>query len=85
MYSGLNIALMSVRLTRYALPCRARIPILVIKDPKTPAPYQVIALLEIESMDVLHEMLEQHGAAIMGDIPKFTDVEPIVQVSENLG
>lgn len=54
-------------------------------DPDTPAPYQVIAILEMESMDVLHSLIEEHGEAVMSDIPNFTDVTPIVQVSENLG
>ena len=54
-------------------------------DPDTPAPYQVMAILEVESMDVLHKMLEDHGAEIMGDIPNFTDAAPSIQVSENLG
>ena len=54
-------------------------------DPDTPAPYQVMAILEIESMDVLHQMIEEHGEEVMGDIPNFTDTAPIVQISENLG
>ena len=54
-------------------------------DPDTPAPYQVMAILEIESVDILHQMIEEHGEAVMGDIPNFTDTEPIIQISENLG
>ena len=53
-------------------------------DPDTPAPYQVMAILEIESMDVLHQLLEEHGEEVMGDIPNFTDTAPIVQISEIL-
>ena len=54
-------------------------------DPDTPAPYQVMAIFEIESLDVLHQMMEQHAEEVMGDIPNFTDTEPIIQISENLG
>lgn len=54
-------------------------------DPDTPAPYQVMAILEIESMEVLHQMIGEHGEEVMGDIPNFTDVAPTVQISENLG
>ena len=54
-------------------------------DPDTPAPYQVMAILEVENMDVLHSLIEEHGEEVMGDIPNFTDVSPVVQVSENLG
>ena len=54
-------------------------------DPDTPAPYQVMAILEIESMDVLHQMIGAHGEEVMGEISNFTDATPIVQISENLG
>ena len=54
-------------------------------DPDTPAPYQVIAIIEIESLDVLHQLMEQHAEEVMADIPNFTDTEPIIQISENLG
>lgn len=54
-------------------------------DPDTPAPYQVMAILEIESMAVLQQMIGDHGEEVMGDIPNFTDVTPTVQISENLG
>lgn len=54
-------------------------------DPDTPAPYQVMAIFEIESMAVLQQMIGDHGEEVMGDIPNFTDVTPTVQISENLG
>lgn len=54
-------------------------------DPDTPAPYQVMAILELENMDDLHSLIKEHGEAVMGDIANFTDVTPVVQVSENLG
>ena len=44
-----------------------------------------MAILEFESLDVLHQMMEQHAEEVMGDIPNFTDTEPIIQISENLG
>ena len=53
-------------------------------DPDMPPPYQVVAILEVESLEVLQEVLETDGAEIMGDIPNFTDVEPVIQISENL-
>jgi uncharacterized protein (TIGR02118 family) len=53
-------------------------------DPDMPPPYQVVAILEVESLEVLQEVLEADGAEIMGDIPNFTDVEPVIQISENL-
>jgi uncharacterized protein (TIGR02118 family) len=53
-------------------------------DPETPAPYQIMAILELENMDVLHQLMADHGAEVMGDIPNFTDTTPVVQISENL-
>ncbi len=53
-------------------------------DPDTPPPYQIMAILELESTEDLQALVEEHGAEVMGDIPNFTDVAPIVQISENL-
>ena len=53
-------------------------------DPDTPPPYQVIAILELESVEDLHALMGEHGEEVMGDILNFTDVTPIVQISENL-
>lgn len=58
---------------------------LATPDPDTPAPYQVMAILELDSVEDLQGLIETHGAAVMGDIPNFTDVAPVVQISENLG
>jgi uncharacterized protein (TIGR02118 family) len=58
---------------------------LATPDPDTPAPYQVIAILELESVEVLQGLIAEHGEAVMGDIPNFTDVAPVVQISDNLG
>lgn len=54
-------------------------------DPNTPPPYQVIAILELESIEDLQVIMEEHGEEVMGDIPNFTDVTPTIQISENLG
>ena len=54
-------------------------------DPDTRPPFQVVAILEVESVEILQEVLHEHGAKIMGDISNFTDVEPVVQISKNLG
>lgn len=58
---------------------------LATPDPETPPPYQVIAILELDSVEDLQGLIETHGAEVMGDIPNFTDVAPVVQISENLG
>lgn len=53
-------------------------------DPSTPPPYQVIALLDFDSIDDFKAAVADGGAEVMGDIPNFTDVQPVVQISENL-
>lgn len=54
-------------------------------DPDTPAPYQVMAILELESVDVLQQLIATHGDEVMSDIPNFTDAAPVIQISDNLG
>jgi uncharacterized protein (TIGR02118 family) len=49
------------------------------------APYRVIALLTFESAEALQRALQAHGAEVLGDIPRFTDVQPIIQVNDMLG
>jgi uncharacterized protein (TIGR02118 family) len=49
------------------------------------APYRVIAVLAFESADALQQAVAAHGEEIFSDIPRFTDVQPVVQVNEALG
>lgn len=57
----------------------------VVKGVGTPdgqaAPFQVMALLTWDSADAFQFAAERHGAEIFGDIPKFTDVQPVVQIN----
>lgn len=52
--------------------------------PETPPTYVCVASLQFESFDRLQQGLAQHGPEIMGDIPQYTDVQPVIQVSEVL-
>jgi uncharacterized protein (TIGR02118 family) len=54
-------------------------------NPNTPAPYQIMAIIEFENMDILHKSMTEHAEEIIGDIANFTDVEAVIQISENLG
>lgn len=60
----------------------------VVKGTGTPdggAPtYQVMALLSFDSVDAFKAAASTHGAEIFGDIPKFTDVQPVVQFNDVL-
>ena len=53
-------------------------------DPEASAPFQIMAIIEFESLEALHIAMTEHSAEVMGDIPNFTDIKPIVQFSENL-
>ena len=48
------------------------------------APYLAIAYLKFNSADELQKALVKHGAEIVGDIPNYTKIEPIMQVNEVL-
>lgn len=82
-YLGTHFDLVGQRWGHKLLSARA-VKGLATPDPETPAPYQVMALLELETVEDLQTLIAEHGAEVMGDIPNFTDVTPIIQISENL-
>jgi uncharacterized protein (TIGR02118 family) len=50
--------------------------------PGAPPTYTAVGALLITSVEALQAALAQHGAEIMGDIPNYTDAQPILQISE---
>ena len=46
------------------------------------ATYRLVALLEFESQEAMGRCLSAHGREIMGDIPNYTDIAPVMQISE---
>jgi uncharacterized protein (TIGR02118 family) len=46
------------------------------------APYLAIAYLKFNSVEDLQKALAKHGAEVMGDVPNYTKIEPIMQVNE---
>jgi uncharacterized protein (TIGR02118 family) len=46
-----------------------------------PAPYAVVCELTFESLDVMGPALAEHQPALGADIPKYTSLEPVFQVS----
>lgn len=56
-----------------------------IGSPNGAAAAKLIALLEFDSLAAFGAAMETHGAAIMGDIPNFTDAQPSIQFNEQLG
>jgi hypothetical protein len=43
-----------------------------------------MAIMEIKSIKMFKDVFSQHGAEINGDFTNYTDVEPVIQISDNL-
>jgi uncharacterized protein (TIGR02118 family) len=50
--------------------------------PGAPLPYRVIAHMTFDSMEAYQAAFEPHAQSIMADIANYTDLQPIVQISE---
>ena len=48
----------------------------------SPPPYRVMALLRFRSLQDFRAAAGAHGAEIFADIPKFTNVQPILQITD---
>ncbi len=46
--------------------------------------YGMMAMLRFASAEALQEGLSKHGREVMGDVPNFTDAQPVLQVNEVL-
>ena len=47
-------------------------------------PYVTIASLKFDNVESFQQALEAHAQEIMGDIPNFTNINPVVQIEEQL-
>jgi uncharacterized protein (TIGR02118 family) len=50
--------------------------------PGAPAPYVAMCHLMCESLDAFGAAMGRHAKEIMGDVPNYTDLKPVMQVSE---
>jgi len=50
--------------------------------PGAPATYTAICNLHFESVEAFQQAFGPHAPTIMGDIANYTDVQPVVQISE---
>jgi len=50
--------------------------------PGAPPAYLAVGSLLVTSVEALQAGLAKHGAEIMGDVPNYTDAQPILQISE---
>jgi len=48
----------------------------------SPPAYTVVCHLGFETMEKLQATMAAHGDAMMADLPNFTEVKPVVQISE---
>lgn len=55
---------------------------LVGGQPKSPPLYVGIGRLDFETMDGYKAAFREHGERLLADVPNFTDIQPLVQVSE---
>lgn len=46
-----------------------------------PAPYAIVGHITFQNLEDLQRGMSAHGAEIMGDIPNFTNIQPVLQVS----
>jgi len=51
----------------------------------SPASFVCIASIWINSIEEFQATLTEHGKEIMGDIPNYTNIQPILQVDEVVG
>src|SRR5262245_20522476 len=50
--------------------------------PGTTATYPAVCTLHFDSVEAFQAAFGPHAQAIMGDIPNYTDAQPIVQIGE---
>jgi uncharacterized protein (TIGR02118 family) len=51
-------------------------------EPGSAPTYRFMALLTFDNAEAMGAGLGQHGEELFADVPNFTDIQPIVQVSE---
>ncbi len=54
-------------------------------EPGSPPPYTVIAHMDFESMDTFQQAFGPNVETIMADVPNYTNIQPVIQISEILG
>ena len=51
-------------------------------QPGSKPAFVVMAHLRFDSVEAFQQAFGPHAATIMGDIPNYTDIQPVVQISE---
>ena len=53
-------------------------------DPNSPPMYVAVGSLYFNTLEEVHAAFSTHGRAIMGDIPNYTEIQPVFQIGEVL-
>lgn len=83
-YSGKHLTLVRDRLTPMGLVNLSAEKGVGTMAPGAPAPFFAAGAMTFKSLEAFQQAFGKHGQELLGDIPKFTNVEPTVQISEVL-
>ena len=50
--------------------------------PGSPAPFLAIGQLQFDSVEAFQSTFGPHSQEIMSDVPNYTDIHPVIQISE---
>ena len=53
-------------------------------DPSQPPTYVFAAYLYFNTVEAVHEAFKAEAREVMGDIPNYTNISPIIQISESV-
>lgn len=53
-------------------------------EPNAPAPYIAIGHMVFDSIENMQKALQKHDPDLAADVPNFTDIQPIFQISKML-
>lgn len=49
-----------------------------------PAAYEIVLHMYFDSLESVGSALQEHAPALMGDIPNFTNIQPVVELEESV-
>ncbi|MES2797416.1 MAG: EthD family reductase [Bacteroidota bacterium] len=81
-YLNTHIPLAKERLSSFGLKGVDLLTGLAGGAPDSPPLYAMIGTLHFDSMESFQNAMATHGAELTGDIPNYTNVEPIMQICQ---
>ena len=80
-YQDSHLALVKEKYGSYGL-THIELDIAVTTSGKQAAPYLAIGYLCFETIEQFFEAYKAEGKVVMDDLPNFTDIQPVVQISK---